>query len=589
MVVCRTQVDESKKSTWRKLVGSFKSPRSSFEQVRGTSFRIRGHTRWGVHLWVGLGLFEGSAISGKIEGWYDQEMSADPEKYDRQIRLWGEEAQGRLEGAHICLLNGSAVGTEVLKNLVLPGVGAFTVVDGCKVTPADIGSNFFTAPSCIGKSRALVVTELLQELNSRVRGYSVEEEPLTFIERTPTFFEQFTVVVAAQIPEESLLDFYSTVLLPRHIPLILVRSYGLIGFTKIVTEEHTVVQTHPDNPTLDLRIANPWPALQEFIRSFRMETLDSAQHSHVPYIVILAQHLQRWREMHSNAVPANSAEKDQFKQGILKAARDYQDELNFQEAHASAYRAWATTSIPSDVRQIFADPKCSPTSSEVSEFWIVSKALKEFVDSEGTLPLIGSVPDLTTTTDHFVTLQKLYQEKAEQDAQTVAKHVDSLLESLGPLRGKLRIPLDTVRIYCKNAYNLKVLRYRLGNEDFSHLGQIDDSCSSILWYCGLHAVDSFSSKFHRLPGAFDDQIEADIGELRKCFNLVLGERGLKAGQPTDDILYELCRYGGSELHTVSAFIGGVAAQELVKVVTRHFVPLSGIFLYNGITCTGSVL
>lgn len=48
-------------------------------------------------------------------------MSVDPEKYDRQIRLWGEEAQSRLEHCHVCLLNGCALGTEILKNLVLPG------------------------------------------------------------------------------------------------------------------------------------------------------------------------------------------------------------------------------------------------------------------------------------------------------------------------------------------------------------------------------------------------------------------------------------------------------------------------------------
>lgn len=39
----------------------------------------------------------------------------------------------------MCLINATGTGTEILKSLVLPGVGAFTIVDGKKVTEEDIG------------------------------------------------------------------------------------------------------------------------------------------------------------------------------------------------------------------------------------------------------------------------------------------------------------------------------------------------------------------------------------------------------------------------------------------------------------------
>ena len=35
--------------------------------------------------------------------------------------LWGDHGQEALEGAKICLINASATGTEILKNLILPG------------------------------------------------------------------------------------------------------------------------------------------------------------------------------------------------------------------------------------------------------------------------------------------------------------------------------------------------------------------------------------------------------------------------------------------------------------------------------------
>ena len=38
------------------------------------------------------------------------------------FRLWGDHGQTSLETARICLINASATGTEVLKNLILPGL-----------------------------------------------------------------------------------------------------------------------------------------------------------------------------------------------------------------------------------------------------------------------------------------------------------------------------------------------------------------------------------------------------------------------------------------------------------------------------------
>lgn len=61
-------------------------------------------------------------------------------------RLWGEHGQALLESAQLCLINVSALGTEILKNIVLPGIGGFTIVDSGIVTEEDTGCkwDFFT-------------------------------------------------------------------------------------------------------------------------------------------------------------------------------------------------------------------------------------------------------------------------------------------------------------------------------------------------------------------------------------------------------------------------------------------------------------
>jgi hypothetical protein len=53
-------------------------------------------------------------------------------------------------------------GTETLKNLVLGGIAAFTVVDGSTVAPADLGNNFMAEASALGQARAPAVTSLLK-------------------------------------------------------------------------------------------------------------------------------------------------------------------------------------------------------------------------------------------------------------------------------------------------------------------------------------------------------------------------------------------------------------------------------------------
>ena len=53
-------------------------------------------------------------------------------------------------------------GSETLKNLVLGGIAAFTVVDGGTVSPADLGNNFLVEASALGQRRAPAVTSALK-------------------------------------------------------------------------------------------------------------------------------------------------------------------------------------------------------------------------------------------------------------------------------------------------------------------------------------------------------------------------------------------------------------------------------------------
>lgn len=42
-----------------------------------------------------------------------------------------------------------------------------------------------------------------------------------------------------------------------------------------------------------------------------------------------------------------------------------------------------------------------------TSFWIMTKALKYFVEKEGFLPVRGVLPDMTAETKHYVNLQQM--------------------------------------------------------------------------------------------------------------------------------------------------------------------------------------
>jgi len=69
------------------------------------------------------------------------------------------------------MIGGSATSTSILKNLVLPGIGHFTILDDGLVTNEDAGNNFFLEGlDSVGKKRAEEEVRLLNEMNDDVQG-----------------------------------------------------------------------------------------------------------------------------------------------------------------------------------------------------------------------------------------------------------------------------------------------------------------------------------------------------------------------------------------------------------------------------------
>lgn len=523
------------------------------------------------------------------------------QKYDRQLRLWGDDGQRLLGDAKICLINVTATSTEILKNIVLAGIGSFTIIDPSRMTGEDAGSNFFLNAERIGESRARVATELLLELNPDVSGESIEETVDELLLRNSVIFSHFTIVIVSGFLNEETLLQLASLLWEKQIPLVLCQANGFLGYARLVIAEHCVVDSHPDNSHDDLRLDRPFAGLQEFCDSLDLDSMTYKEHSHVPYVVLLYKYLKKWIT-ENGQMPRNWKEKKEFKSFLMSGVRSKDstggiaEEENFLEAVKHTNASLVPTNIPSSVQEILNDPKCSTLELSSKNFWILANALKLFTanEGEGLLPVRGDLPDMTSDSERYIKLQSVYKHKADIDRSAFTEHVSSVCSDLGIDNG--RVSPHEIKKFCKNSSFLRVVRSRSLAEEFSSPSKsiveslLSDPESNSSWYLIFRALSKFYTKYRRLPGSNEAVVEPDIGRLKLCVREILDDWKLPNASEVikDDYIHEMVRYGASELHAVASFLGGTVAHEVVKLVTAQYVPFTDTIIYNGLNCTTTI-
>ena len=110
--------------------------------------------------------------------------------------------------------------------------------------------------------------------------------------------------------------------------------------------------------------------------------------------------------------------------------------------------------------------------------------------------------------------------------------------------------------------------------------QLEDPDSMMEFYVVLRSIERYYSEFKEYPGDLDDRVEPDIVTLKvsncdllrtrseafhillfcarissqTCVSKLLSEMGCSS-VIKDELIHEFCRYGGAELHSISAFMG----------------------------------
>lgn len=543
------------------------------------------------------------------------------ERYDRQIRLWGQHGQNKCSNSKICLINANSLGTEILKGLCLVGIGSFTILDSHKLTPEDVGLSFIHH-SCVGKNRGESVRKMLLDLNDEVSG---EVHPLEIylphltknnsdcetsddFTQNISFWRQFNCVIVSGFLYIDQITRLSKICWTINTPLILCKSIGFVGSMRSQIKEHLIIETHPDNILPDFNLDKPFHDLKEYFDSIDMEDDSNIDKiSNYPHIVIVYKYLKIWQKKNGfpeDRLPNSYDEKkalraliDEGLKQIIKRKKDLKSNQseasivtndqglpfeNYLEANKSVNSCLnVSKKLPESVEVIFNHPKVLDA-KKFSRFWIVIRAIKEFVldKNDGRLPVSGSIPDMISSSEEYVRLQTIYAKKAREDLDGVFGLVQNQVNSCSP------DSYDDTKLICKNIRDLKLITTCPIYEELDfrtcRMREEDEEDEFITIELCLKAIDLFFSTYGRLPGCQDDQVETDINKLKDCIKLIVGKisNSLKT---LDQWLYELCRYGGAELHATSAFLGGCIGQEVVKIITNQYIPVDNTLVYNGMT------
>ncbi|KAG8345410.1 putative ThiF family [Trypanosoma vivax] len=416
-------------------------------------------------------------------------------KYDRQLRLWGDDGQAALQASHIVVLGVTATATEILKNMILPGVGFFTVVDDARVDAGSLGNNFFVSMDDHIENRpiAQALVQHLSRLNEQSHGVACVQSCAAWVEAFIGSSREVPISAGERcactshhcgecgIPPPSLV--VATPRLPatwlrrlaahlkgircvpgsKSIPLVFVQTCGLCGIIHVQERERLVIHTEPKHGThvADLRIFNPFPALREWFERHspvKSVLLDESNENitHLPWISILYHALQHVRrECGDNGFyPRTKDEYALLQTAVASLATPHAPlPRNFAEAIENCRPVLNRSSaLPAELQCLLQDTRvanvltCSSTEMGEEEkgaiptlYWAVLHGIRQFICEHGGLPpLSGYVPDINTTTHWYHELCAIYADKMEEDCSVVCDY------ALAALAGRSLFSRDDV-------------------------------------------------------------------------------------------------------------------------------------------------
>ena len=361
-----------------------------------------------------------------------------------------------------------------------------------------------------------------------------------------------------------------------------------------------------------------------------LDSLSDHDHGHVPYLLILLHFLNVWKALHNDQSPTNYSEKKEFKALVESGTRTNTSdggEENFDEAAAAVLKSLNPPSISSGLREVFEADDCQNLKSTSANFWIIANAIKRFhTSNNGILPLPGALPDMKAQSSDYIQLQNIYKAKARSDLAEVTRTIRSSEHEAGK---KSSVEQAEIEAFCKGAQFVKLIHGRpiriakctteidWSDEAKALSRELQDPDSLLPIYFAFLALDRYQDDIDRIQ-----KLRNPAGEQQ--FNDIMGGRVVSGAVPPlptfaesahfstptvdpehdpkpwprfdtpeartvfDNVVKELDRADWGELHNVAALTGGMVAQEVIKVLTKQYVPVDNNCVFDGIASKTAV-
>ena len=114
------------------------------------------------------------------------QVTLEESRYDRQERVsWWD--QKRLKEARVLVVGAGALGNEVVKNLVLVGVGNIAVIDMDFIESSNLARCVFFRPEDEGQAKASVLAKRAGELNKDVVITGKKDDVVNYLNAMDVF------------------------------------------------------------------------------------------------------------------------------------------------------------------------------------------------------------------------------------------------------------------------------------------------------------------------------------------------------------------------------------------------------------------
>lgn len=186
--------------------------------------------------------------------------------YDRQIRLWGLDAQQKMRNATVLVIRLQGVATEAIKNIVLAGIGKLIIVDDAVVTEEDLGCGFFFSENSVGQQRVEAAKPRIQSLNPLVDVVAVSDLDILSDEKLDETLAGVDLVCATDCQKNEMLRLNDACRRTKKM-FYAGGSYGLLGFVlaDLIEHEYLVQDRNTANAgtTKTIKQSLTYPSLRE--------------------------------------------------------------------------------------------------------------------------------------------------------------------------------------------------------------------------------------------------------------------------------------------------------------------------------------